>query len=382
MVAMAYLAAAVLLILALKGLSSPESARRGNLYGMIGMFIAVVVTLQLEQVHHYGWIFAAMAAGGAFGMVVAKKVPMTAMPQVVAAMHSLIGLAAVLIAVSAFYNPEGYGIAAIGGGLRVASRIELFLGTFIGAITFTASIIAFSKLQGILSGMAKRGVTEIVSQGNGFDQILIQGQLAGDGAAHLSYFQAVGEAGAVEIALVIYKDLGLVFQPAEGGGMDYAVAVALNHRPRRAFRLRMEPAAALLGAAGIGGKRRIRHMPQPNPGAERVQRRFGAVATHRRVLDDLAARKAGGKAGWLTPLATTTSSSAPARQDAGPPIALPRIRACGAWRWKPGGGTAIRCSLFPWAGARSSRNGSTTGCILPSRSPASAVAASNARAAR
>jgi len=152
LVAMAYLAAAVLLILALKGLSSPESARRGNIFGMIGMVIAVLVTLQLSQVHNYWWIFASMAAGGVFGMFVAKKIPMTHMPQLVAAMHSLVGLAAVLIAVSAFYNPEGYGIAAAAGGLKVSSRIELFLGTFIGAITFTASIIAFSKLQGLISG--------------------------------------------------------------------------------------------------------------------------------------------------------------------------------------------------------------------------------------
>ncbi len=152
MVAMAYLLAAVLLILALKGLSSPESARRGNVFGMIGMVIAVLVTLQLSQIHNYWWIFASMAAGGVFGMFVAKKIPMTHMPQLVAAMHSLVGLAAVLIAVSAFYNPEGYGIAAAAGGLKVSSRIELFLGTFIGAITFTASIIAFSKLQGLISG--------------------------------------------------------------------------------------------------------------------------------------------------------------------------------------------------------------------------------------
>jgi len=151
-VALAYLVASVLLILALKGLSSPESARRGNLYGMIGMAIAVVVTLQLEVVQNYLWIFAAVAAGGLVGGVVARKIPMTHMPQTVAFMHSLVGLAAVLIAVSAFYDPQAYGIAAADGGLHPASRIELFLGTFIGAITFTASLIAFGKLQGLLSG--------------------------------------------------------------------------------------------------------------------------------------------------------------------------------------------------------------------------------------
>ncbi|MFQ5580997.1 MAG: NAD(P)(+) transhydrogenase (Re/Si-specific) subunit beta [Mariprofundaceae bacterium] len=151
-VALAYLAASVLLILALKGLSSPETARRGNIYGMAGMLIAVVVTLQLDTVQNYAWIFALVAVGGIAGVTVARKIPMTHMPQLVAAMHSLVGLAAVMIAVSALYEPSAYGIAQAGGGLGVASRIELFLGTFIGAITFTASLIAFGKLQGLLSG--------------------------------------------------------------------------------------------------------------------------------------------------------------------------------------------------------------------------------------
>jgi NAD(P) transhydrogenase subunit beta len=151
-VALAYLAASVLLILALKGLSSPETARRGNIYGMIGMLIAVVVTLQLDTVQNYIWIFALMAVGGVIGISVARKIPMTHMPQLVAAMHSLVGLAAVMIAVSALYDPSAYGIAQPDGTLSTASRIELFLGTFIGAITFTASLIAFGKLQGLLSG--------------------------------------------------------------------------------------------------------------------------------------------------------------------------------------------------------------------------------------
>ena len=152
MVALAYLVASVLIILALKGLASPESSRRGNTFGMVGLFIAVVVTLQLSSVQNYTWIFAAIAVGGLIGAVTAKKVPMTHMPQTVAFMHALVGLAAVFIAVSAFANPVGYGIADATGSLHVASRIELFLGTFIGAITFTASLIAFGKLHGSLSG--------------------------------------------------------------------------------------------------------------------------------------------------------------------------------------------------------------------------------------
>jgi len=152
MVAMAYLVASVLIIFALKGLASPESARRGNALGMLGMGIAALVTLQMDAVQNYAWIVAAIALGGLIGGTVARKVPMTHMPQTVAFMHSLVGLAAVLIAVSAFVDPVSYGIANAEGGLYMASRIELFLGTFIGAITFTASLIAFGKLQGLLSG--------------------------------------------------------------------------------------------------------------------------------------------------------------------------------------------------------------------------------------
>ena len=151
-VALSYLAAAVLFILALKGLSNPESARRGNLFGMIGMALAVFVTLNMAGVHNYVWIFAAVAVGAVAGTVIARKIPMTNMPQLVAAMHSLVGLAAVLIATSALYNPEAYGIAMADGGLHLSSRIEMFLGTFIGAITFTASVVAFTKLQGLVSG--------------------------------------------------------------------------------------------------------------------------------------------------------------------------------------------------------------------------------------
>ncbi len=152
MVAMAYLAAAVLFILALKGLSSPVSARRGNLFGMLGMALAVGVTLSLGGSHNYIWIFLAVLIGGGTGTLIARSIPMTHMPQLVAAMHSLVGLAAVMIAASALYNPLAYGIAAADGSLHMASRIELFLGTFIGAITFTASIVAFAKLQGLVSG--------------------------------------------------------------------------------------------------------------------------------------------------------------------------------------------------------------------------------------
>ena len=147
-VALAYLGAAILFILALKGLSSPVSARRGNMLGMIGMAIAVLTTLTVT--HNIAAILLAILVGGNIGWFVARRIQMTAMPELVAAMHSLVGLAAVLIAMSAFNNPVAYGIAMAGEALHASNRIELFIGTFIGAITFTGSIIAFGKLSGKL----------------------------------------------------------------------------------------------------------------------------------------------------------------------------------------------------------------------------------------
>ncbi len=143
-----YLVAAVSFILALKGLSSPPSARRGNLYGMIGMAIAVLVTLALIYSHTKNVlpILGGMVVGGAIGAVVARRVQMTQMPELVAAMHSLVGLAAVFIAIAAINNPEAMGLHTPITGLHKA---ELFVGTFIGAITFSGSVIAFGKLAGL-----------------------------------------------------------------------------------------------------------------------------------------------------------------------------------------------------------------------------------------
>ena len=149
--AFAYLAAAVCFILALKGLSSPNSARPGNLFGILGMALAVAVTLAQPEVGAYAWIAAAMAIGGAVGAVIALRIRMTAMPQLVAAFHSLVGLAAVLVAAAALYTPESYGIGAV-GAIKTASRIEMSLGAVIGAVTFTGSVVAFAKLQALMSG--------------------------------------------------------------------------------------------------------------------------------------------------------------------------------------------------------------------------------------
>ena len=150
--AFAYLAAAVCFILALKGLSSPTSARPGNAFGIAGMAIAVAVTLAQPDFGAWAWVAAAMAAGGAVGAVIALRIEMKAMPQLVAAFHSLVGLAAVLVAAAALYAPEAYGIVGETGAIKTASRVEMSLGVVIGAITFTGSVVAFAKLQALMSG--------------------------------------------------------------------------------------------------------------------------------------------------------------------------------------------------------------------------------------
>jgi NAD(P) transhydrogenase subunit beta len=159
-VLLAYLIAGVCFILALRGLSNPESSRRGNLTGMVGMTIAVLTTLATHQIASLPEIIGAMAIGGGVGLVTARKIQMTAMPQLVAAFHSLVGMAAVLVGAAAYLNPEAFGIAIritpIASQSFVSifpqSRIEMGLGVAIGAITFSGSVIAFLKLNGNMSG--------------------------------------------------------------------------------------------------------------------------------------------------------------------------------------------------------------------------------------
>ena len=173
-VSLAYLLAGVLFILALRGLSSPESSRAGNRYGMAGMAIAVPTTLWTQFYDHeitgpdgarlrsvelalldwasLGEILAAIAIGAAIGLVTARRIAMTAMPQLVAAFHSLVGLAAVLVAAAAYLNPQAFGIADSAGLIAPVSRVEMALGAAIGAITFSGSVIAFLKLNGNMGG--------------------------------------------------------------------------------------------------------------------------------------------------------------------------------------------------------------------------------------
>ena len=147
----AYLIAAICFIMALRGLSSPETARRGNAIGIAGMVIAVVTTLADPGVVSFGLIAAGVVIGGAIGTLIALRIQMTALPQLVAAFHSLVGLAAVAVATAAFYAPEAYGIGTV-GDIKTASLIEMAIGTAVGAVTFTGSVVAFAKLQGLVSG--------------------------------------------------------------------------------------------------------------------------------------------------------------------------------------------------------------------------------------
>ncbi|MBC7136862.1 MAG: NAD(P)(+) transhydrogenase (Re/Si-specific) subunit beta [Oceanibaculum nanhaiense] len=149
--ALLYLVASICFIMALRGLSSPVTSRQGNIFGMAGMAIAILTTLALPDVLSYGMILAGIVIGGAIGTLIAYKIQMTALPQLVAAFHSLVGLAAVFVAAAAFYSPESYGIG-VAGNIAVGSLIEMSLGVAIGAITFTGSVIAFGKLQGLVTG--------------------------------------------------------------------------------------------------------------------------------------------------------------------------------------------------------------------------------------
>ena len=153
-VALLYLVAGVLFILALRGLSSPDSSRRGNLFGMIGMAIAIATTLAVRPpADGFAWVLVILgvAIGGGIGAVIARRVPMTSMPELVAAFHSLVGMAAVLVAAGAFYAPEAFDIGTP-GHIHAQSLVEMSLGVAICALTFTGSVIAFLKLSGRMSG--------------------------------------------------------------------------------------------------------------------------------------------------------------------------------------------------------------------------------------
>ena len=151
--ALLFLITGVLFILALRGLSSPETSRMGNFFGITGMILAIIVSILSVNIFFINlfYFIIALSIGGVVGGIIAFKIPMTAMPQLVAGFHSLVGLAAVLVAISAYYSPDSFGLGTF-QNIKTASIIEMGLGASIGAITFTGSIIAFMKLQGLMSG--------------------------------------------------------------------------------------------------------------------------------------------------------------------------------------------------------------------------------------
>ena len=183
-VALWYLAASILFILALKGLSHPLSARRGNRFGIAGMAIAVAITLAVTR--RVDLALGAMAVGGIIGWIVAKRVEMTQMPELVAAMHSLVGLAAVLIAAAVGVNPVAFGIA---DPIPRGNRVELFIGTFVGAMTFSGSIIAFGKLAGLGKAFRLFSSAPIVFKGQHAVNLMMAIVMIGAGIA----FVAAGE---------------------------------------------------------------------------------------------------------------------------------------------------------------------------------------------
>ena len=171
-VMLAYLIAGICFILALRGLSSPATSQQGNRYGMIGMTIAVATTLLIEapvppggfmpapnvaDLQTLAEILGAIALGAVIGLVTARRIKMTDMPQLVAAFHSLVGMAAVLVGLAAYFNPSAFGITGPDGLIEPQSRVEMGLGLAIGAITFSGSVIAFLKLEGKMSGARAAG---------------------------------------------------------------------------------------------------------------------------------------------------------------------------------------------------------------------------------
>ncbi len=213
--AVLYLVSSILFILALRGLSSPLTARQGNLFGIVGMVIAIGTTLAMPGVLSYGTIFIAALIGGTIGTVIALKIQMTALPQLVAGFHSLVGLAAVLVASAAFLMPEAYGLG-VPGEIPTASLIEMSLGTIIGAVTFTGSIIAFGKLQGLITGKP------LTFPGQHFVNLAI-----GISLVALVFWFANGQWGLIFVLIVVLSlALGfLLILPI--GGADMPVVISM-----------------------------------------------------------------------------------------------------------------------------------------------------------
>ena len=216
-----YLVASVCFILALKGLSHPESARRGNAFGMAGMAIAVLTTLSLVFRGNLTFILVAIAIGGAIGSVIARRVQMTQMPELVAAMHSLVGLAAVLIAIGAVDNPAAFGMV---DPMPAGNRLELFIGTFVGALTFSGSIIAFGKLAGLGKSFRLFSSAPITFPGQHLLNLLLAIVMIGFGIAFFAAADKAWTPFLVMTAIAFVLGL-LIIIPI--GGADMPVVISM-----------------------------------------------------------------------------------------------------------------------------------------------------------
>ncbi|HUP94907.1 MAG TPA: NAD(P)(+) transhydrogenase (Re/Si-specific) subunit beta [Burkholderiales bacterium] len=221
LVALWYLAASVCFILALKGLSHPETARRGNYFGMSGMAIAVLTTLSIVSWNHIGFIVLAMLIGGSVGALVARRVQMTQMPELVAAMHSLVGMAAVLIAVAVVNNPDAFGIRE---PLPAGNRLELFIGTFVGALTFSGSIIAFGKLAGLGKHFRLFSSAPVVFKGQHWVNLALFLVMIGFGVAFFTSVDKAWTPFLVMTAIAFVLGL-LIIIPI--GGADMPVVISM-----------------------------------------------------------------------------------------------------------------------------------------------------------
>ena len=212
-----YLISGALFILALRGLSSPETSRRGNFFGVLGMTLAIIVTFLFVDILFSSLLFiiCALAIGGSIGAIIAYRISMTAMPQLVAGFHSLVGLAAVLVALSVFYNPEAFGLGTL-NNIKTASLVEMSIGASIGAITFTGSVIAFLKLQGLMSGIP------ITFKGQHFINLLI-----GIGIVSLIIYVTINQSSHIFWILIIISFLVGVLLIIPIGGADMPVVISM-----------------------------------------------------------------------------------------------------------------------------------------------------------
>ncbi len=212
-----YLISGILFILALRGLSSPETSRQGNLFGIIGMLIAVIVTFL--SVGNFSvslaYVLLSLVLGGSIGAYIAYRIPMTAMPELVAGFHSLVGLAAVFVAIAAFLNPVAFNLGDL-GSIKLASLIEMSIGASVGAITFSGSIIAFLKLKGIMSG------SPITFKGQHYLNLLF-----GVSIFLLVYFLCKSQSGTLFWTIILVSFLIGILLIIPIGGADMPVVISM-----------------------------------------------------------------------------------------------------------------------------------------------------------